>query len=112
MAMMAMAIPILPGKLDEWRQFAADLMGPRRAEYEASRRRLGVREHTFLQHTPMGDLLIIVLEGENPAAWVAAMATSTDPFSQWAAEKGKEIHGIDPSQATSMSLPEPGPSVD
>ncbi len=112
MAMMAMAVPVLPGKLDEWRQFSAELMGPRRAEYEASRRRMGVRsEHSFLQHTPMGDLVILVFEGDNLPAAMATMANSTDPFDQWTAAKAKEIHGLDPSQVRSTPLPEPGPSI-
>ena len=111
MSIVAMAMPILPGKLEEWRRFSGELMGARHGAYEASRRRLGVREHSFLQHTPMGDLLIIVWEGENPMAAMAALAASRDPFDQWSAEKAKELHGVDPSQAASMAVPEPGPSV-
>jgi hypothetical protein len=53
-AMLAMAIPILPGKTDAWHAFIEELNGPRKADFDASRRRLGVRERTFFQETPMG----------------------------------------------------------
>ena len=36
------AAPIVPGKLEQWREFTATMKGPRRAEHEASRRRLGM----------------------------------------------------------------------
>jgi hypothetical protein len=44
MAILALAIPIAPGKTDEWRQFIAQLNGARKAEYKASRNRMGIRE--------------------------------------------------------------------
>ena len=44
MALMAVAFPIAPGKTDDWRRFIGELNGPRHADYEASRRRLGVHE--------------------------------------------------------------------
>jgi hypothetical protein len=54
MAMLAMAIPIPAGKTEPWKKFLSELNGPRKAEFAASRRSLGVRERTFLQHTPQG----------------------------------------------------------
>ena len=51
MALMAMAGPILPGKLDRWQELKAQLMGPCRDAYRASRRRMGVQEHSFLQQS-------------------------------------------------------------
>jgi hypothetical protein len=111
MAMMAMAAPILPGKLDRWQELKAQLMGPRRDEYEASRRRMGVHEHSFLQRTPMGDLLILVFEGSDPAGAMAKMASSKDPFDEWMAQQALEIHGLDLRHIDSMPMPEPGPST-
>jgi hypothetical protein len=37
----------------------SDLNGPRHQEFADSRRQAGVHERTFLQQTPMGDLVII-----------------------------------------------------
>ena len=35
-------------------------------EFVASRRSAGVRERTYLQATPMGELVIVTLEGDDP----------------------------------------------
>jgi hypothetical protein len=111
MALMAMAAPILPGKLDQWQELKAQLMGPRRDAYLASRRRMGVQEQSFLQRTPMGDLLILVFEGPDPAGAMAAMANSKDPFDEWMAQQALEIHGLDLQHIDRMPMPEPGPST-
>jgi hypothetical protein len=66
MPLMAVAFPILPGKTAEWREFIGELSGARHAEFAESRRRAGVHERTFLQPTPMGDL-VIVTPGGDPA---------------------------------------------
>jgi len=111
MAMLAMAAPILPGKLDRWQELKAQLMGPRRDEYEASRRRMGVQEQSFLQRTPNGDLVILVFEGSDPAGAMAKMAGSKDPFDEWMAQQALEIHGLDLHHLGSMPMPEPGPGT-
>jgi len=52
MAMLAMAVPIPAGKTEQWKKFVSELTGARKAEFAESRRSLGVRERTFLQHPP------------------------------------------------------------
>lgn len=103
MAFLAMAIPILPGKTDQWRRFAAELAGPRHGEYVASRQRLGVHERALLQSTPQGDLAIVTVEGADPAGALSQFGASGDPFTQWFREQVQEIHGFD------LALPLPGP---
>jgi hypothetical protein len=93
--LMAAAFPILPNKTPEWRKFIEELNGPRRAEFVESRRRMGVQERTFLQHTPMGDLVIVTLEGEDPARSFGQFAHWTDPFTLWFLDRVKELHGVD-----------------
>jgi len=61
MAMLAMAIPIPPGKTEQWKKFIGELKGPRSADFKASRQKIGARERTFLQHTPMGDFVVVTL---------------------------------------------------
>ncbi len=95
MALMAVAFPILPGKTDEWRSFIAELNGARNAEFVASRKRAGVHEVTFLQPTPMGDLVIVTLEGDDPAKSFGMMSTGTDEFTTWFVERAKALHGVD-----------------
>ena len=105
MASMAFALPLPPGKTEEWRRGAADLLGPRRAVYEASRRRLGVTvERAYLQHTPQGDLNVVYLESDDLAGAFQQLAASQDPFDVWFRERAKEFFsGIDFGQ------PLPGP---
>ena len=106
MALMAVAFPIPPGKLEDWRRFMGELNGARRAEYVASRKALGVRERAFLQPTPMGDLVIVTLEGDAPAAAFGRFVNLTDPFTLWFLERVKAVHGIDLKQAVSGPMPE------
>jgi hypothetical protein len=92
---MAVAFPILPGKTPEWRAWIAELNGPRQHEYAESRRKAGVHERTFLQHTPMGDLVVVTLDGDDPAASFGRMVGSTDAFTKWFIERAQAVHGID-----------------
>jgi hypothetical protein len=103
MAMFAMTVPILPGKTEQWQKFAAQLKGPRHADFSASRKRLGVRERTFLQHTPMGDFVIVTLEGDDPQGAFAKFAAGNDEFTKWFIAEVSAVHGMD------LSQPPPGP---
>jgi hypothetical protein len=103
LALNAVVFPILPGKTAEWRSFLAELEGPRNAEWAESRKRVGVRERAYLQPTPMGDLVILTLEGDDPARSFGQMVSATDPFTLWFIERVKAIHGVD--LATPMASP-------
>ena len=102
MPMMAVAFPILPGKTAEWRAFMEEINGPRRAEFLESRRRAGVRERTYLQPTPMGDLVIVTLEGDDPGRSFGQMTGAGDAFTAWFIERASAVHGVD------VSAPLPG----
>ena len=93
MALMAIALPILPGKTPEWRKFIEELNGPRHQEFADSRRQAGVHERTFLQQTPMGDLVIVTLEGDDPGRSFGQLMTGTDAFSKWFGEHAMAAHG-------------------
>src|SRR5947209_3479870 len=94
MTMIAMALPILPGKTDQLRGFIADLMGSHREEFLAPFRALGVRERVFLQRTPQGDLSIVTFEGDDLEAAMPKIMAALGPGHF---EQLKEIHGFDPS---------------
>ena len=98
MALLAMAFPIAPGKTEQWKKFVGELTGARRAEFTESRRKMGVHERTFLQQTPMGDLVLVTVEGDNPEAAFASFATDTSPYAQWFKSEVGKIHGIDLNQ--------------
>jgi hypothetical protein len=104
MALQAVAFPIVPGKEAEWRTFMDELKGPRQREFAETRRRAGVRERTFLQPTPMGDLVVVTLEGDDPGKSFGQMMAARDDFTTWFLERVKAIHGVD------LSVPMPPPS--
>jgi hypothetical protein len=106
MAMFAIAFPILPGRTDAWKAFINELGTTRKAEFEASRAGLGVRERTFLQPTPMGDFVVVTLEGDNPAHAFAAFGQGTDPFTTWFKEQVLLAHGVDLGAPPAGPLPE------
>ena len=95
MALMAVAFPIAPGQSAQWHAWMEELRGPRRAEFVASRREAGVRERTFLQPTPMGELVIVTLEGDDPLASFAKMVSKDDAFTRWFIEHANAAHGMD-----------------
>ncbi len=104
--LLAMAIPILAGKTEQWKKFSKDLKTTHKKEFNESRKTLGVRERTFFQSTPMGDVIIVTLEGKNPQAAFEKFGQGKDEFTKWFVSQAKEVHGIDLSQKLSGSLPE------
>ena len=102
----AMAFPIVPGKTEAWKKFSGELSGSRFDEFAASRKKLGVRERTFLQHTPMGDFVLVTLEGEDPATAFTNFAKSDDAFTKWFISQVKELHGVDLANPPKGPLPE------
>jgi hypothetical protein len=103
MASVAIAFPLLPGKADEARQFAQQLTGPRRDEFNAAEARLGfTRQSWYLQPTPAGVQLIAYLEAENPLRSFQQFAASQDAFDRWYKQQVQALSGID------MSQPPPG----
>ncbi|MEO8570970.1 MAG: DUF6176 family protein [Chloroflexota bacterium] len=103
MALSAVAFPILPGKTAEWRTWMEELNGQRRQEFVESRRRAGVHERTFLQPTPMGDFVIVTLEGDDPGRAFGQMMSAGDAFSTWFLERAQAVHGVDLTAPTTGS---------
>jgi hypothetical protein len=100
----AFALPIVPGQEDANRRFAAELTGSRRADFEASRRRMGLTaERVWQQSTPQGTISVVYLEGDDLGKAFQVLATSRDPFDRWWHERVVEIHGVD------LRQPLPGP---
>ncbi len=107
MAAIALAFPILPGKLDAWKRFVQEMAGPRRSEHEASRRRMGVSvERVWHQTTPQGDLAIVYEEADDLAQGLPRLAASQEPFDVWFKQQVLEIHGVDFNQPLPGPLPE------
>jgi hypothetical protein len=80
----AMAFPIPPDKVETWLRGMAEISGPRRAEFDAARRRQGVTgSKVWLQEGPGGPVEILVMETEDPAKAFADIGASQEPFDVW-----------------------------
>jgi hypothetical protein len=106
MGAMAMAAPIVPGKEDAWGEFAGQLTGARKAEFEDFNTRHRVTDHrSWLQKNPDGsNLVIVVAEGPGAETLMSEFATSDNEFDKWFTERVAEVHGID------FSAPPPPPA--
>ena len=96
MSVTTFAVPVLTGKTDAWKQAVAEMKGPRKAEYEESRRRMGVtKEIVSLQSTPQGDFVVVFLETGDASNIVAKYLASDAPFDRWFSDTVlKGVHGI------------------
>ncbi|MHB1004701.1 MAG: hypothetical protein ACYC3S_03545 [Chloroflexota bacterium] len=106
MALFVIPVPILPGKTEQWHSFIGELKGSRFRDFQESRRRLGVHEQTFFQSTPQGDMVIVSLEGDNPAEAFQRFGNVDDDFTRWFLRQVKEIHGLDLRQPPQGAMPE------
>ena len=64
-------------------------------EHQALHRKLGVRERTFYQQTPMGGVVIVTFEGENPYQTFHEFVNGKDDYTKWFLERVSAIHEID-----------------
>lgn len=102
----SIAVPIIPGKENEWKEWMTDLKGKYRNDFVNSRKKMGVHERTFLQRTPMGDMIIVTLEGEDPHSAFAKFGEGDSEFARWFREGVKNVHGIDLTQPAAGEMPE------
>ena len=100
-----LVMPILPGKKNRWLEMMEKIRGPWGAMLKASRKAAGVRERTFLQETPMGDLVIVTLEGADPVAALGQMMTDQSEASREMMAMAAEVHGFDMKAAGPLPTP-------
>ena len=97
--------PILPGQIDRARRVIKDIAGPRQKEMADSRLAKGVtRESTWLQSSPMGDILLVYLEGEDIVQANREFATSRSPFDVWMKQELKTATGLDYNEPIPFNL--------
>jgi hypothetical protein len=99
MAVYCFTQPIQPGKRDDARAIFEEIRNSRRDEYEASRRRLGIREErVWFQSLPDGEMAVVYWEGDDPRGALERFASSDDPFDEWLKERGREVYHFEPVQ--------------
>ena len=97
--MAGMIAPLAADKLDRWEAWAAELTGPRKAEFEDMNARHGVTDHrAYLQPMPDGSYAVLVIhEGPGGDSFLANVMASDDEFDRWFVGSVAEIHGMDGS---------------
>lgn len=100
MASLSMAMPVKPGKVEGLRSFTAEVLGTRRAAFEASEKQCGItRECWYLQPSPMGDLMLIWVEADDPERSLGSFIQSQDDFDLWFKSQLLDITGVDLNRA-------------
>jgi hypothetical protein len=99
MATYLLAVPLAPGKTEAWKKYNQEMEGPRKEEYANYHKRLGIKiEQVYLQQTPMGDMVLVRWETDNPQKIFDAFKSSQEPFDKWFREKVMiECHNMDPA---------------
>jgi hypothetical protein len=96
MPTLGFVVPVLPGKEDADLDWMEEMTGPRREEYEASWKQLGVTRHAvWHQQTPEGTMAVVFMEADDIGRAMQGVASSDDPFNQWFRERVQDVHGID-----------------
>jgi hypothetical protein len=107
MAVFNGAFPILSGKEEAGRDFAATCMGERRKEFEEQLASDGISRETWaLQETPMGSFMLVWFEAPDIAEVFAKLASLNTEFATWFRAQVKDLTGVD------LGTPPEGPPPD
>ena len=107
MAVFNGVFPILPGKEQLGRDFAAACVGERRKGFDAELARGEISRETWaLQETPMGSFMLVWFEAPDIEKTFTELATSGDEFAIWFRGQVKDVTGVD------MAAPPEGPLPD
>ena len=91
-----LAMPVLPGKTAEARTFMQQLDGSRRAEFDASERRIGIaKELWYLAKLPSGDHLIGYMESKDFGRALASFVGSRESCDLWFKAQMQAVTGGD-----------------
>ena len=98
-------VPILEGKLDAWKQWAADLDSS--GDLKDLNSRYGLTRHAaWLVETPSGPSVIALHEGPGSDEFMQKLAGSDNAVDLRFKDSLKELHGMDLSQPPPCPMPE------
>ncbi len=98
------ALPVQTSKSADARAFLSELDGPRKGQYAASERAIGItKELWFFQETPNGDLIVAYMESADFGKALGMFAQSKEEFDVWFKERLANATGVD------LNSPPPGP---
>ena len=87
--------PIVAGKENAGRAFAAETVGARKTEFEALQARANITRETWaMQETSMGSFMVVWFEGDVENAF-SDLASDNSEFSTWFRAQVKDVTGVD-----------------
>ena len=102
-----LVLPILPEKTADARAFQEELDGPRKSEYAASERTIGIdKEVWFIASAPTGDQLVAYMESPDFNKSLGMFVQSREDFDMWFKERLANVTGVDLNAPPPMTLPE------
>ena len=105
--MLAMAVPLIPNKVEAWKAWIRECMGPRKEEFEEFNERMGLTTHrAWLEQSPQGPMAVVVLDGPGSKDFMQKLAKSKESFDRWFREHISECHGIDFTKPNAVQPPE------
>jgi hypothetical protein len=94
--MNAIAVAIVESKVEAWKAWLSECMGPRRDEFEDFNERMGLTVHrAWLMQSRQGPLAIVVFDGPRAEDFLPRLAISQEPFDRWFRERICEFHSLD-----------------
>ena len=86
--MTAIAVSLIEEKIDGWRGWMDDCLGPRREEFDAFNERMGLTMHrAWLSEGPHGPMAVVVFEGPGAKTFLQKLGTSKEPFDKAATSR-------------------------
>jgi len=94
MAQLQLVYTLRTGTQERWRRLSQEVAGSRRAEFEASCRRVGITQvQVWLVQLPRSELLVVTLNMQESQQTFEALATSEGPFEHWLCEQLQALLG-------------------
>ena len=94
MAQLQMVYLLRTGTQERWRRLSQVVAGSRRAQFEASCRRVGITQvQVWLVQLLHSELLIVTVKTQEPQQTFVALATSERPFEHWLREQLQALLG-------------------
>jgi hypothetical protein len=108
MGMHVLALPLLPGQTDAFKEFAAALEGDRKADYEATLKRFGgLKERAYFGQSNVNETVVYIIKGKPTIVSdvLKGIGSSSEPFDQWFTQNMRKLHGLD------LARPDPLPDA-
>ena len=99
--------PIIEGKLEVWKEWCTELMGPRAEEMKDFNRRYGLTQHvSWLAETSNSQAVVALHQGPRAGDLMPKIAASDNEFDRGFTSNILEVHGMDVSQPPPGPMPE------